>query len=272
MKNSIGKNTNMNQKKCIELQGAFNFRDFGGYDIQNGSKIKPGLLYRSESLARLTDSDLKKIESLGIKIVCDLRTHDEVKKEPDRLPNNSGIKSIHIPMKSKWHHELGILPTIFSLVTGKARKMDFEKVLIEIYREFVTDFNHEFSTILKLFTDSNNLPILIHCKGGKDRTGFACALIQLLLEMPLELVDQDYLLTNKCFEKIKDEFMDRFKYLSIFGVTKEKLLPFFEARKQYLEAAFDQIKMDYGTVNDYTERGLSFLAEDIIKLKNNLLG
>ena len=262
----------MNKKRCIELEGAFNFRDFGGYKIQNGTNIKTGLLYRSESLARLTNNDLKVIESLGIKVVCDLRAHDEVRKEPDRIPNNSGLKSVHIPMKSKRHYELSLIPRIFALISGKARKIDFEKVLIDIYQEFVTDFTDEFSSILKLISDSNNLPILIHCKGGKDRTGFACALIQLILDVPMELVEQDYLLTNDCFEDTIDELMNRFKYLSIFGVTKEKLLPFFEARKEYLESALDQIKKDFGTVGNYVESGLSFSAEDKFMLKKLLVG
>ena len=71
----------MNKKRNVELAGAFNFRDFGGYQIHNGTKIKSGLLYRSESLARLTDADLKIIESLHIKVICDLRAHDEVRQE-----------------------------------------------------------------------------------------------------------------------------------------------------------------------------------------------
>ena len=261
----------MNKKKCIKFEGAYNFRDFGGYKTQNGTKIKQGLLFRSEALARLTNNDLKVFESLGIKVICDLRTHDEVRKEPDRIPNNSGVKSIHIPMKSKRQNELGLIPRIFALVSGKARMINFDAVLREIYQEFVTDFADEFSTILKLITDSNNLPILIHCKGGKDRTGFACAIIQLLLDAPIELVEQDYLLTNNCFEGIKDEFMNRFRYLSIFGVTKEKLLPFFEARKGYLEVALEQIKEDYGTIKDYICNGLGLSDEEINKIKNNLL-
>ena len=261
----------MNEKRRIELKGAFNFRDFGGYNTQNGIKIKTGLLYRSESLARLTNNDLNVFESLGIKVVCDLRAHDERRKEFDRIPNNSGIKSVHIPMKSKRHHELGLIQRIFALVTGKARKINFEQVLIEIYQEFVTDFLEEFSRILKLISDKNNLPILIHCKGGKDLTGFACALIQLLLDTPLELVEQDYLLTNKCFMEIKEEYLSRFKYLSIFGVSREKLLPFFEARKEYFEAALEQINRDYGTVNNYAKHGLNFSEEDKFELKKLLL-
>ena len=261
----------MDDKRCIQLEGVSNFRDFGGYKIQNGAKIKEGLLYRSESLARLTNNDLKVIESLGIKVVCDLRADDEVHKEPDRISNNSGVKSAHIPMKSKRYNELALIPRIIALVSGKARKINFEKVLIEIYKEFVTDFTDEFSTILKLIAERDNLPILIHCKGGKDRTGFACALIQLLLDVPMELVEQDYLLTNDCFEDIKDEFMNRFRYLSIFGVTREKLLPFFEARKKYLEAALNQIKKDYGTINDYIQKGLNFSEKDILNLKYILL-
>ena len=221
-------------------------------------------------MARLTDADLKIIESLHIKVICDLRAHDEVRQEPDRFPDQSGIKYVHVPIKSKRHNELGWLPRILALVTGKARNIDFDKLMREIYREFVTNFADEFSQVLKLITDSSNLPILIHCKGGKDRTGFACALIHSLLDVPAELIEHDYLQTNDSFKNIKEALLVRLNYLSFFGISKEKLLPFFEARTAYLEAAFDQIEMDYGYMQNYFLKGLNIAENDVVKIQNNL--
>ncbi len=253
------------------MESINNFRDFGGYKTQDGSMIKRGLLYRCARLSNASDNDLKKISSLGIKTIIDLRTNKERSEHPDRIPDDSDIKSIHIPIKAKMHNESGFIHQLLSLIFGKARKMNFDQVLQEVYREYVTGFRPEFSRILRLAADSAYLPLLIHCTGGKDRTGFASSLIQLMLGVPLKLVMHDYLLTNGTLGEMKDRFRKRLRVFSLFGVTIEKLLPLFEARTQYLEAALDQIRNDFGSVDDYARQGLNFSDEDKMKLKNLLL-
>ncbi len=248
-----------------------NFRDFGGYRTNNGAMIKKGLLYRCASLSNASDNDLKKVSALGIKTIIDLRTNQERNEYPDRTPDNLKVKSIHIPIKAKMHNESGLIYQLFSLVFGKARKINFDQALQQVYREYVTDFRLEFSTIIKLVADSINLPILIHCTGGKDRTGFACCLIQLALGVPLDLVMQDYLLTNDSLEEMKDSFSKRLKIFSLFGVTFEKLMPLFEARIQYLEAALDQIRTEFGAVENFIQHGLNISDEEILSLNNLLL-
>ena len=64
-----------------------NFRDFGGYQTENGAYIKKGLLYRSGALDKATDADLEKLSALGIKTICDLRSERERRMEPDRIPD-----------------------------------------------------------------------------------------------------------------------------------------------------------------------------------------
>jgi protein-tyrosine phosphatase len=248
-----------------------NFRDFGGYKTQNGLRIKPGLLFRSGSLANRSDNDQKKLSSLGIKTILDLRTNKERTNNPDRIPDNSKINSIHIPIKVTMHDESGIPFQLFSLLFGKARKIDYHEAMKQVYQEYVTDFRSEFSEIIRLVSLGNNLPILIHCTGGKDRTGFACSLIQLILGVPLKTVVLDYLKTNEYLHEVKDEFQKRLKKFSLFGASIEKLLPLFEARKEYWEAAYDQIRNDYGTVQNFVQDGLNVSDEEMLRLNNLLL-
>jgi protein-tyrosine phosphatase len=180
-----------------------NFRDFGGYETQDGLKIKPGLLYRSGSLTITSDNDLTKLSSLGIKTIIDLRTNKERNNNPDRIPGNSNINSIHIPIKVTMHNESGFIFQLLSLIFGKARRIDYHEAMKQVYQEYVTDFQSEFSEILRLVSENSNLPILIHCTGGKDRTGFACSLIQLTLGVPIKTVIHDYLKTNEHLHEIK---------------------------------------------------------------------
>jgi protein-tyrosine phosphatase len=253
------------------MESIHNFRDFGGYSAQNGKRVKQGLLYRSASLERASYNDLKNLSALGIQTIIDLRTRKEKQKNPDRSPENSQLKFIHIPIKVKMHNESGFLLQLLSLLFGKARMIDYHEAMKGVYREYVTNFRSEFSEVIKLASDSRNLPLLIHCVGGKDRTGFACALIQLILGVPVETVMHDYLKTNDHSHELKDEIQKKLKKFSAFGVAIEKFFPLFEARKEYLEAAFGQIKNDFGTIDDYVRDGLNFSDEAKQRLKDLLL-
>ena len=81
------------------MKSIHNFRDFGGYKTENGSRLKEGLLYRSGGLSKASDEDLEKLSALKIKTICDLRSEHERKKEPDRFPNVEPVTFFNIPMR-----------------------------------------------------------------------------------------------------------------------------------------------------------------------------
>ncbi|MEA2008077.1 MAG: tyrosine-protein phosphatase, partial [Chloroflexota bacterium] len=209
--------------------------------------------------------------SLGIKTICDLRTAQEKNHRPDRVPANSGIRLVHIPISGSMQDEAESLSHLFPWLSGKARKTDYAEIAQRTYTEYVTDFRVEFAEVLKLFTDANNLPILIHCTAGKDRTGFSCALIQLTLGMSQELVIQDYFQTNDHLQRLKADAVHRLRLPVKLGFPAEKILPLIEARKEYIEAAIAQINKDYQAVDNYVRRGLGLSDEDARKLNELLL-
>jgi protein-tyrosine phosphatase len=253
------------------MENIYNFRDFGGYQAQDGTVIKKGLLYRCASLANASDNDLNELSSLGIRTICDLRSRMEKKNEPDRIPAHSDIKVIHLPIKATRDDEVGLFSQLTSFMFGKTRNIDFYEYTINLYQDYVTEFRSEFSEILKLAADSSNLPILIHCTAGKDRTGLACGLIQLALGVSLELVIKDYLLTNEYLHEFKEDMLKKLKYAPLFGISKQRFLPLFEARPEYLQVALDQIRLDYGNIENYIRNGLEFSVEDRLKLGDLLL-
>lgn len=253
------------------MESIHNFRDVGGCRTEDGRLVRRGVLFRSGSLAATSPTDVERLAALDIRTICDLRTYGEKEDHPDRAPRHSGVRSIHIPIKVDRHNESGSIARLFWLLFGDARRLDYGKLVRKSYREYVTDFHSEFSTVLRLATESHNLPLLIHCTAGKDRTGFACALIQRALGVPPDHVMEDYMRSNEHLDAFTEEVLNRFRFVRLFGVTREKVLPLFEARTEYLEAAFDQISRDYGTIGSYLRDGLGFSDEDRRQLKKLLL-
>ena len=253
------------------MQNIHNFRDFGGIPAAGGLAIKKGLLYRSGSLAEASDQDLEQVAVLGIRTVVDLRTHRERENAPDRLPERQPITYLHLPVTVSKRFEDSRMRMLFSLKFGKGRRADFHALTVQSYRSFVTDYQAEFGQVLRLAGDENSLPLLIHCTAGKDRTGFAASLLQLLLGADPDTVMQGYLASNDLLSTYQQEMQQRMKSLPRLGISLEKFLPLFEARPEYLQAAWDQILQDYGSLEEYIHQGLGLEKIEQDRLRRLLL-
>jgi protein-tyrosine phosphatase len=247
-----------------------NFRDFGGYPAQDGRLVKRGLLYRSGSLAHASPADLEQLAALGLRLVCDLRTPGERRRNPDRLPGPA-VEYVHFPIQIK-RYSRGILPPLLAaLFTRRARRFDYVQISCEAYQEYVTGMSAQFSALLKRLAQPGNLPLLIHCVAGKDRTGFACALVQGLLGVPQERIMQEYLLSNHYLHDFQADMLRRFAFLARLGISPQQFMPLFEVRPAYLQSALDAIRRDYGTLDEYARRGLDFSDEERRRLGELLL-
>ena len=245
------------------MESINNFRDFGGYETQNGTNLKRGLLYRSGDLSKATDADLERIASLGIKTVCDLRSEGERKKEPDRIPVAEPFTFFNIPMRPIVEYHGRSLRRLFSLMFGSERRMDYEAESYQAYREYATGYLPQLKALFQRISDPENLPLLIHCSAGKDRTGVVASLIQLVLGVPQETVMDDYLKTNGNLEAYTEDVFNRLSKLGYFGIPWKKLYgPLFAARVDFINAALEQVKEEFGAIDEWLRRGLGFTEND----------
>jgi len=249
------------------MEAINNFRDFGGYKTQNGTRLKTGLLYRSGDLAKATDADLEQIHSLGIKTICDLRSEGERKYEPDRVPAAKPFTFFNIPMRPIVDYHGRSLGRLFSLMFGSERKMDYVALSYQAYRDYATRYLPQLKALFQRISTPENLPVLIHCSAGKDRTGVVSSLIQLVLGVPLETVIDDYLKTNENLNAYKEDVFRRLSKLGYFGVPWKNLYaPLFAARIDFLNAAFEQVKEEFGAVDEWFRHGLGFSESEKVAL------
>ena len=111
----------------------------------------------------------------------------------------------------------------------------------------------------------------MHCTAGKDRTGFASALVLLTLGVPRETVFADYLLTNHYRERFQRLVMRWAPVVSLFRTRADDVRPLLEARRAYLETSLDAMEELHGSVDGYLEKALGVDASLRAALERNLL-
>lgn len=252
----------------VRLRGALNFRDLGGYATEDGKRTRRGLLYRSGDLSGLSAADLAILSRLGLKTVIDFRPEIDRAARPDRLPAGDSLSVVCLPVGFNPMDPVRLRNLI---LRGRIADGAFSSLLKEANRAYVTDFREEFARFLSFLTDPGHVPAVFHCTEGKDRTGFAAAIVLLALGVPFETVLEDYLLTNQ--RTIRSRRWNALRVLvgTLFRVRPDQMGPLLEARAEYLEAAAAAMKDRYGSVDGYLKEGLGLGEEERKSLRAVLL-
>ena len=247
----------------IVLDGTSNTRELGGYKTEDGRSLKWGVLYRSDKLSELTDADQEYLLKLGIKRVIDFRSSEEKQNEPDQLP--STLKYVEMPIEA----DGAIRPKVEAILKGDLNE-DVGAILVETNKEFISDFSGVYKGFIESLIE-NQEPTLFHCTAGKDRAGFAAALVLLAVGVPEKIVIEDYMKTNKYTEETIQDYINKINLYSLGSVDAEILRPLLGVEERFIRAALDEIKQKYGSVENFIRDELKIRDESIIELKNFLL-
>ncbi len=249
-------------RNTVSLEGACNFRDLGGLVSIDGRTVRHGMIFRSDELSRLTDVDLRCLQSAALTTVVDLRIEREIDRSPDRTPESvrkTSVCSLDTP---------GLLMAIAkpggSLMPedtdAKISELTPERLrisVIELYEKMITepDCVEVYKKIFALLLEVENTPLLFHCMAGKDRTGVVAALILAALGVDEKAILDDYLVSNVVVEK---KYAERIAHMP-------SLRFLFEARSEYLSAALATIRKEHGSIDRYLRETIGV---DIDGMKN----
>lgn len=255
---------------AVTVDGAPNFRDIGGYETADGRRVRSGRLFRSGMLVGISDEGVATLEDLGIRTVVDLRTQEEVDAlGSDRLPNAASIVQIRIP-------SAGADPMVIEAL--KTGHFPYLPDLVSVNRAYIVDDVAAFGELLTLLSDGANLPAIIHCLGGKDRTGVSTALLLTILGVPWETVRDDYLLSNAHFANAGGDQPDSLNQAMEkslgrapnFGDEKSKR-EFFILQPEYIDVVMDEITKDGRTFDEFARNDLGLTDETVARLRTEFL-
>ena len=232
-------------ERALPLSSGVNFRDAGGYRTAGGRMVRWGQIYRAGSLADLSDEDVAYLGRLDLSLSCDLRSIEEVDSHPDRLPPQT--TALHRPVVA----EVNRLRRIVTLLRLRHR---VQELLQNVYTVMIDQNGPNFAGIVRLAADPANLPLVIHCTAGKDRTGLAVALLLLALGVPEETVIADYTLSNHAFDVLAGRMKPEMERLYAFGFGEMQLRPFLLAEARTMTATLEHLRRRYGSVEWYLLR------------------
>lgn len=243
-------------ERSIRLSGASNFRDLGGYRGRDGRTVRWRTLFRSDHLGALTADDEAAVRALTIRRVFDFRGVQERAAFPDKA---LGMQAYSLPVE----------PTVFRRVQEMLQadvSITPERMVAlmeDTYRAFARDDTAQFSSLFGHLLE-HPTPLVFHCTAGKDRTGFAAAMIMLALGVPRDQVMEDYLLTNRYYRAprvVGDARVPQAAREVLWGV-----------RAEFLAAALDAVEADCGSVDTYLESRLGVGAAERDRLAQAYLG
>jgi len=228
----------------MRFPSSSNFRSVGGPP----SALRK--LYRSDHLGALNEADAAQIRGLGITRVLDFRGVEERSSAACRLPEVTV-------------HSLPIEPTIVQklaalLAAGhRLGEAEIAAHMQDTYRGFVRHNTPRFAEFFQHLLASDE-PTVFHCTAGKDRTGFAAALLLKAVDVPDEEVMQDYLLTN-----------DRLQLpeVSRMGLPREAMHVLWRVQPEFLQAALAEVDARFGSLEGYFREGLGLREAERARLR-----
>ena len=242
----------------VALSGAVNFRDLGGYATTDYRRTAMGRIYRAGDISRLTDADMETMKRRRIYTAIDFRGEEEAAAAPDRLL--PGADYLLLPAGSGNSADLAafIGDDTIGVTVMRAYYAD-----VSAFRERYRPFFRK----LLLLPDTS--AVVFHCAAGKDRTGIAAALLLYVLDVPMETIISDYVLTNYYRREHNEKMIEWM--VNQQGIDRHMAAELMDANPIYLESMFNALKKQYGSVDSFLYRELGINEAVKLRLREKFL-
>jgi protein-tyrosine phosphatase len=259
---ACGGGTGAETSPTPRLASVENFRDVGGpntgYPTIDGKLVRRGVFYRS-SVLTVSAADRAALDALGIAEVYDLRTPGEIARTADSLPVGAGYRTINVTGADDV--ALPAYDTAADAIAAMERAQR-DYVLGAAQRE-------GFGALLAQLAQTPGAQ-LVHSSAGKDRAGWAAALLLSIANVPFDVIMQDYLLSNTYAAASMRARIAAVAAQSGPAAAQAET-PVFTVQPSFLQVAFDQVHETFGTMNAYLMQGLGLSQDSIDRLHDRLV-
>jgi protein-tyrosine phosphatase len=232
-------------------EGCLNVRDLGGYPTVDGCETRWGAVIRADNLAQLSEAGQAALIDYGVRTIVDLRTAEEIAQHPTPFANTNshGITYINI-----------------SLVDPAVAKPEFT-TLADDYTYMLDRFKPAVAATMTAIARAPAGGVLIHCVGGKDRTGIISALLLALAGVPWDVIGADYALSAEYLRPLDEEYLANGPGERVDRQTHiEKYRP----RPGVMIEVLRRLDERYGGVEAYLQVA-GVMPENIARLRERLL-
>jgi protein-tyrosine phosphatase len=255
--------SDMQRLRHVPLEGMTNLRNLGGYRTRDGTKrTRWGVLYRGDQPSNVPADVAQQVlvQRLHITSTFDLRDGTETVRRSYAIPH---ICRHSLPIDMSRMNEL--LPPNANVNEGPVAF----RLMQSYYQHLVRKEGPAVGAIIKAVlrtSPSLGNAALIHCTGGKDRTGWIIYTLLSLLDVAETEKQADYVLTNTCFQIPKEAY----EYEGAAEMSAEAFKAFWCVSLDYLDAAVSEVNA-LGGMDAYAKSHMGLTDADIQQLRDVML-
>lgn len=231
--------TDQKHLRHLPLQGAYNFRDLGGYCTTGRQETRWRRLMRADSPHRLQAADMQLLQKAGLATIIDLRAKNELEAAPNPFAENPEVRYLNI---SLYDH---LAPAHMVETEGG------DDPLLDFYVATLATRQASICAVLEAIASHEQGLLVFHCTAGKDRTGVIAALLLGLAGVPEESIIDDYAQTAPLIEGLVAEFLELARQKNMDVAAYGKLL---KCEPETMQKALDHLHAEYGSVPEYLQQ------------------
>ena len=208
------------------------------------------------------------MRTLNISVICDFRAETEQSNEPTCIPPELAIKKIALSIAP------GNRQNLMQQGLSAKKSGGGEQIMHAINESLATEFTPSYRDFMRCIQQlQNQQALLFHCTVGKDRTGFAAAILLACLNVERETIEAEYALTQHYFDPHMqlEGLTQKYAALNLGEMEMKNLIPVFDTRPSYIAAALDKIDQHWGGMDAYIHEGLNINKASLNTLRNEFL-
>lgn len=249
----------LHQRELV-WEGVLNARDLGGHRTEDGAQTRYGSIVRADSVRRLTDDGWAALLDYGIRTVVDLRGDHEM---DDDAPAHLNVEVVHVPFMEANDREFEEIQKEVEAASEAAP--DVATSTRNVYLIFLEHFKENVAAGIRAVAEAPAGGVVVHCAGGKDRTGLLTAFLLHLAGVDVEEIAADYALSE---ERLKPRHEEWFAKAET-EAELERLRRIAQTPAKSIVGVFEELGSRYGSIEGYLRSG-GLSDEDLARARARL--
>jgi protein-tyrosine phosphatase len=233
------------QPRELAWEGCLNVRDLGGLPTQDQGETRYGQVVRADSIRQLSDAGWKAVADYGIRTVVDLRGDYELRDDP---PGDLPLEVAHVPFMEANEDEWNAIQS--ELEAAATAAPDVATSTRDVYLIFLDHFRRNAAAGVRAVGRAPQGGVVVHCVGGKDRTGLLCAFLLHLAGVGIDDIAADYALSEERLRPRHEAWLAEAET----DAERERLRRIVQTPAESMVGVFTELERLYGGATEYLRR------------------
>ena len=232
----------MPRSRDLDWDGLLNARDLGGHPTEDGGETRWGSVVRADSVRQLTEAGWQAVVDYGVRTIVDLRSDEELAEDP---PAEKPVEAVHVSFFDS-------RPDVFEEVEqASVAAADHASATRDVYLIFLEHFRSNVAAAIRAVANAPDGGVVVHCHGGKDRTGLVSAFLLRLAGVPIEEIATDYSLSEERLRTRHEEWFAQ----AADEAELERLHRISKTPASSMVQVLDELERRYGSIAGYLKAG-----------------